>query len=141
MEIAFNAGFNAVQIASLAVGTLLPIVVGLVTTKVTGANVKAVVLALLTAVSGFLTEFISAATGGQVFQVDQALLTWLMTFVVAVAVHYGFWKPVGVTEKAQGTLVTSGTRKKRQGGYGLLQVLAAVVIFGLAVVGLIAVLR
>jgi hypothetical protein len=88
---------NTVQVLSMVVGTLLPILVGLITKTVTHASTKALLLAFLSAVSGFVTEFVNSSN----FQWDQALLTWLMTFVVAVATHYGFWKPLGATDKAQ----------------------------------------
>lgn len=140
MRVEFDAAVNSIQIASLLVGTVLPILVGLVTTKVTSSRTKAILLAALSAVSGFLTELIDVTQRGDVFQVDQALLTWMMTFVVAVAIHYGFWKPTGVTEKALTTGHTStGTRK--QGGWAGVHTLAAVVVVALAVIGLVALLR
>jgi lysylphosphatidylglycerol synthetase-like protein (DUF2156 family) len=92
-----NSGFTTVQIASVLLGTVLPILVGLVTKTVTNASVKAVILLALSAVAGFLTELIS--NGNFVWQ--QAVLTSLITFVTAVAMHFGFWRPTGVTEKAQ----------------------------------------
>jgi hypothetical protein len=104
MEIEFNAGVGTVEVVSMVVGVLLPILVGLVTKAVTSPSTKAILLAALSALSGFLTEFVEVANSGAAFQVDQALLTWLMTFVVAVAVHYGLWKPTGVTAKAQNSL-------------------------------------
>lgn len=102
-----ETSINTVQVASLLIGTVLPIVVGIITSKVTAKRTKALALALLSAVSGFLTEYVTAADGAGQFHVDQALLTWLMTFVVAVAVHYGFWRPVGVSARAQAVGVTA----------------------------------
>ncbi len=84
----------AVQVLSLLVGTILPILVGIVTTRATHPGTKAVILALLSAVSGLLTEYL-ANTGD--FNWAAAGLTWLSTFLVAVAMHFGVWKPVGVS--------------------------------------------
>ena len=49
-----------VQIVSLLVGTVLPILVGIVTTRATDGWVEAVLLAALSAVSGFLSEWLVA---------------------------------------------------------------------------------
>lgn len=95
------SGLNTVQVASLLVGVFIPILVGLVTKRVTAASTKALLLAGLSAVSGFFTEYINSAN----FHWQQALLTTIVTFVIAVATHYGLWVPTGVTAKAQATLV------------------------------------
>lgn len=92
-----NTGFTTVQIASVLLGTVLPILVGLVTKKVTSRSIKAVLLLALSAVAGFLTELINSAN----FVWQQALLSTLITFVTAVAMHFGLWQPTGVSEKAQ----------------------------------------
>lgn len=34
-----------------------------------------------------------------------ALVSWAGVFIVAVATHYGHWKPTGVSVKAQESLV------------------------------------
>lgn len=98
---------TTVQIVSMLIGIVLPVLVGLVTTKVTEKRVKAVLLALLAAVTGFLTELLHAMNTQAEFGWDQAALAWLGTFITAVTVHFGFMKPVGVTDKAQASLVTT----------------------------------
>lgn len=85
-----------VQILGLLVGVILPLLVGLVTTRVTSPGIKAVLLALLSALTGFLTEVLS-----DTFDLKTALITWLGAFLVAVGVHYGLWKPTGVSIKLQ----------------------------------------
>lgn len=92
---------HTVQVVSLLLGTLYPILVALVTKVDTSPAVRAVLLAALSAVSGFLTEFLNSEN----FVWQQALLTWVLTFVVAVATHFGLWQPTGVTAKAQRSLV------------------------------------
>jgi len=89
---------TTVQVASLFVGVFLPILVGLVTKRATNPTIKSLLLLGLSAVSGFLSEFI-ANTGN--FAWDQALLTSVVTFVIGVATYYGLWTPTGVTAKAQ----------------------------------------
>ena len=92
-----DSGLSTVQVASVLVGVFLPILVGLVTKTVTSSSVKALLLALLSAVTGFLTEFINS--GNFVWQ--QALLSAVVTFVTAVAFHFGLWSPTGTSAKAQ----------------------------------------
>jgi small basic protein len=82
------------QYISFLVGIVLPLLVGLVTTRVTNSGAQAVLLAALAAVSGFLSELLS-----DTFDLKAALLTWIGTFLVAVGTHYGFWKPTGTTAK------------------------------------------
>lgn len=87
-----------VQVFSLLVGVFLPLGVGLVTRVVTSEAKKAWLLAGLSAVSGFLTTFINDPHS---FNWFQAVLTALTTFVVAVAMHFGLWKPTGVAANLQ----------------------------------------
>lgn len=77
------------------VGVFLPIVVAIVTKKVTNPGVKSVILAALSAVSGVLVA--AQQAGGLVTKeaVTAAFLTW----VTAVATYYGFWKPTDTSVK------------------------------------------
>ena len=97
---------STVQIASVLLGIVLPILVGLVTKASTSPTIKAWLLAGLSAVAGFLTEFINDAN----FRYDQAILTAIVTFITGVAFHYGLWRPSGVTARAQ-AVGSGGTRK------------------------------
>lgn len=87
-----------VQYIGVIVSTFIPIVVGIVTKAVTNAGLKAIVLAFLTGLTAFLTEW---AKAGDDFKTSTALLTWAVGWAIAVATHYGFWKPTGITAKAQ----------------------------------------
>jgi len=87
-----------VQLWSLLVGVILPLLVGLVTKVTTSASTKAVLLALLSAVSGFVSEL---AASGDGFLWSTALITWVGTFLVAVGLHFGVYKPVGASVAAQ----------------------------------------
>lgn len=104
-----NSDLSLVQVSSLLVGTLLPILVALVSTRVTSRAAKSWMLAGLSAVSGFLTEFINS---GDNFVWQQALLTTVVTFVVAVATYYGLWNPTGISDRALDT----GRGGGREGG-------------------------
>jgi VIT1/CCC1 family predicted Fe2+/Mn2+ transporter len=89
------------QYLSALIGVVLPILVALVTKNAHSATLKSVLLLILSAVSGFLTEL--QTSGNFVWQ--QALFGAVMTFVVGVATLFGLWKPTGVDAKAKSTLV------------------------------------
>jgi hypothetical protein len=97
MEIVFNV--SGVQLLQLLVAVILPVVVGLVTTRVTKPGAQAILLLLLSVVTALLTELLAAVTAGVAYDLGAGLLLALSTFVVGVAVHYGLWKPTGVTAK------------------------------------------
>lgn len=91
------AGFSWVQILTLVVSIVLPVLVALVTRYNAHPGVKAVALALMAAVVGFLSELLDAVHSGHPYDAGAGALTWLGSFIVAVAVHYGLWKPTGIT--------------------------------------------
>lgn len=104
MGIEFN--LPPALVIGLIVSTVLPILVGLVTTRVTDGGIKAVLLALLAALTGLGTEGLAAIQSGTTWDLGTALVLALTAFLVGVAMHYGLWKPVHVTEKVQNVLVT-----------------------------------
>lgn len=93
--------FSWVLFLQLATGVLIPVIVGIVTTKATNAGTKAILLAFLSLVSSLLLEILNAAQTGTAYDVGQGLFLFLPTFVIAVATHYGFWKPTGTSAKVQ----------------------------------------
>lgn len=95
-------------ILNLVVGTVLPILVGLVTTRATDPGVRAMLLAALAFATNLLTELAGALQTEQAYNLGHALLFGLATFLVAVSTHYGFWKPTGVTAKVLDSGRTSG---------------------------------
>lgn len=88
-------------IIQLLVSTVLPLLVGLVTKTVTSAGTKAVLLAGLALVTSLLTELGAAVTAGVTYDLGKGLLLAVPTFLIAVGLHYGLWKPVGASEAAQ----------------------------------------
>lgn len=83
---------------------VLPILVGLVTTRVTSARTKAILLAALSVVSSLLTEIMTAVESGTGYDLGRGLSMAMFTFVGAVAMHYGLFKPTGVSAAAQDAL-------------------------------------
>jgi hypothetical protein len=83
----------------LLVSVVLPVLVGLVTTRVTHAGLKAVLLLALSGVTGFVTEYAGPHDAG--YSVGTAAVLALVAFGVAVLAHFGLWKPTGVSSAAQ----------------------------------------
>lgn len=97
--ITFNADWPL--ILGLIVSTVLPLLVGLVTTRVTHGGVKAGLLAIFASLTGILTELASALTSGTAYDLGTALVLMLGSFLVAVGLHYGIYKPTGASTAAQ----------------------------------------
>lgn len=93
-------------VLSLCASTIFPLLVGLVTKRTTDRRLKAVLLALLAVLSQLLVEVAEALQNGSEYNLGQALVMGLVSFLVAVGTHYGLLEPTGLTEKAQKTLVT-----------------------------------
>lgn len=102
MEIAFN--LSGVQLLQLLVAVILPLVVGIVTTRVTSPGRKAVALLLLSVVSSLLTELLASAHAGTTYDLGAGLILALTSFLIGVGMHYGIWKPTGVSIAVQENL-------------------------------------
>lgn len=92
---------DPLTIVQLLVAFVLPVLVGLVTTRVTSGARKAWLLAGLSLVTSLLLELARALTAGTTYDLGVALLAALPAFVVSVATYYGLWKPTGVTATVQ----------------------------------------
>ena len=90
----------------LLISVVLPVLVGLVTTRVTHAGTKAVLLLALSTLNGFLVELAAPGPG---WNAGTAVVLALVSFALGVLTHFGLWKPTGVSVKAQDSLVTART--------------------------------
>lgn len=97
--IAFTLDWGVV--VQILLATVMPVVVALVSTKVTKSNVRSWLLASLTLVTSLLTELGRSIATGTAFDVGIALLAAIPAFVVSVSTYYGLWKPTGIAAKAQ----------------------------------------
>lgn len=79
---------------SLIVGTVIPLLVGVVTKEVASSAVKGVLNALLSSIAGALTVVI-AANGEWV--INDIVHGALATFIASIATYYGLWKPTGIS--------------------------------------------
>lgn len=102
------------QVLTLLAGIVLPLIVGLVTTKVTAPGRKAVILAALSVTISLLTEMAAALQREEPYNLGMALLLGVGTFLVASGTHYGFWKPTGVAAKAADVVHTAPAPAPRE---------------------------
>lgn len=102
-----NAHLDKAYWIGLLISVVLPVLVGLVTTRVTSAGLKGVLLLALSTLNGFLVEL---ANPGPDYHVQTAIILSLVAFGTGVLAHFGLWKPAGVSVKAQATLVTERSR-------------------------------
>jgi len=86
---------------SVLASTVFPLLVGLVTTRATHSGVKALLLAGLNVATPFVASLADALTNGTEWRLEGALVLAITGFITSVALHYGLWKPTGVTETAQ----------------------------------------
>lgn len=85
----------------MVLAVFLPILVGLVTTRVTASDTKAWLLAGLTLATSLLTQLGVAISTNVPFDLGVALLAVIPAFAISVATYYGLWKPTGVSVAAQ----------------------------------------
>lgn len=88
-------------IIGLLVSTILPLLVGLVTKVLTSPGLRAVILAALAAATGLLTELGAAITAGVAYNLGNGLIFALTSFLVAVGLHFGIYKPTGAAVTLQ----------------------------------------
>lgn len=89
------------QLLNLLLSVGFPVLVGLVTKTVTSSSWKAVLLATVSLASGFVSALLAAVLAGVPFDLVSALLTGLAAWLIAIATHFGFWRPTGVTAAVQ----------------------------------------
>ncbi|POH63974.1 hypothetical protein C3B59_10510 [Cryobacterium zongtaii] len=95
----------------LLVAIVLPILVGLVTTKTTSPAKRAILLAALALITGLLSQLLAAINAGVPYALFTGLIQGIGTFLVAVALYFGLWKPTGVTAAAQAVGTTAAVRE------------------------------
>lgn len=108
MELLFT--LDPAAIVQLILTVVMPIAVGLVTTRTTSGAIKAWLLAAFTLVTSMLTELADALANATPFDVGVALLATIPMFAISVATYYGLWKPTGVGVKAQEVEATTFVR-------------------------------
>ena len=103
----FVLSLDVPQLLNLLIAVVFPVLVGLVTTRVTSSTLKAVLLATISLASGLVSALLAAVLAGIPFDIISALLTGLAAWIIAIATHFGFWRPSGVTDRVQNVGVTA----------------------------------
>lgn len=93
------------QLVHYLVAFISPILVGLLTKQSWHPGMKAVLLALIAAVTSIGVEALDAHADGSPFALSVVFTNALVGFTIAVASHFGLWKPTGASAGAQATLV------------------------------------
>jgi hypothetical protein len=93
---------NTQELVAAAIGLVAPILVGLITRASTSPGIKAMILAAIAAAVGIGTGFLNTPPE-TVWVWQSAAVGAVLAWVTAVATHYGFLKPTGVTATLQGT--------------------------------------
>jgi len=86
------------QMVTLLVTVIAPLIVGLLTKASWSANLKAILLLGISAAIGVAQGFL-AAPAGTTWAWQVAVVNGVIAWVIAVATHYGLWKPTGITAK------------------------------------------
>lgn len=107
--------FDPALIIQLLISTVLPLAVGLVTKTTTNGGTKAILLAGLALLTSLLTELGQAIANGTPYDIGQGLLLALPTFLIAVGMHFGLWRPTGSSEAAQKTFVRGKSLRRDLG--------------------------
>ena len=97
----FAFTLDPLTVIQLILTVIMPIAVGLVTTRTTSSAAKAWLLAGFTMVTSLLTELAGAITAHTAFDLGVALLAAIPAFAISVATYYGLWKPTGIGQAAQ----------------------------------------
>jgi uncharacterized membrane protein len=79
---------------NIAGSVVLPILTGLVTKRLASSGLKALVLVILSVISGLIQQLVLA--DGR-FETEDFLTSAFVQFLMAVGIHYGLTKPLGVT--------------------------------------------
>jgi len=96
--------FDLATVISLLVGTVLPVVVGRVTTVHTHPALKGATLLALSTITSVLTQWLDALNSGTPFLWQTVVVSSVLTFSTGVATHAGLWKhtPLSNTDTTVG---------------------------------------
>jgi len=89
--------FDTAQLIAMALGVLIPLINGFIT-RYAAVGARVFLQIFMSAVAGFLTEWIGALNAHLPFNTTQALAGWIATLVTALAVEAKVWAPLGVSD-------------------------------------------
>lgn len=83
---------------NLCIQFILPLVVGLVTNKLTGRKVQFFLLTFLTLVTAGTTDILQEHVAGLPIDLLQIFVTFIVNFAIAILSHYAIWKPTNLSD-------------------------------------------
>jgi hypothetical protein len=105
---------TVIFLLQLTVAVFLPLLVGIVTTRVTSPARKAVLLAGLTFLTSLVAAIAEALVSGTALNLVMLLLGLFANFVIAVATYFGVWsRPTSSGESLTTKLQTSVGRRAK----------------------------
>jgi hypothetical protein len=99
---------STAMIVGLIVSVVIPLLSALLTRAHWPVEIVGLLTALLATANGFFTEW---ANAGDRFRWQVALSTAIVSYVLAVAAHYGIWK--GSTAEAKALAVPAKPKRAR----------------------------
>ena len=87
--------FSLVTLLQFVLAIVLPLLVAIVTTRVTSGRKRGILLAAITLVTGLLTQIVGALVSGTPLDLFSVVLTLLISFVISVGFHFGLWGASG----------------------------------------------
>lgn len=87
---------NFASIIALIINFFIPLLVALVTKKVTPGWVQAIILMFFTALNNFLVQLPDQIHG---YPWKTAIVSAFISFAVAIAAHFGLWKQTTLQAK------------------------------------------
>ena len=83
---------------NLAVQFILPLLVGLVTTKETNREVQFFLLGLLTLLATIGSQVAQDHASGAAINVVQVVVAAIVNFLISILAHYNIWKPTNLSD-------------------------------------------
>lgn len=110
-EVAQDSDVVTVDVSVLAMiaGLIIPVITGVVTTKLASSPLKAVVTAVLAIVAGVVATAIEHSGS---IDVSDAAIAIFQAAVVAWASYAGFWKPTTIAPQVQSATPDFGIGKR-----------------------------
>ena len=92
---------NWIQLIAMLLGIVFPLLVALVTKRVTSSKTKGLLLASISVMAGLLAEVSTALTTGTSFDPVNWLVVTLTALVAGQTTYSAIWKPTGTTKALQ----------------------------------------
>jgi len=84
-----------IMVLTFVVATVLPLLVAIVTTKVTSSKAKGLLLAVLALITSVTSGILNALITGEPYDLGGQLVLLLGVFSWAVASYFGIWRAEG----------------------------------------------